>query len=384
METKIDARIALPLAAFGSIVLLALVGSIVSLGNQLSSIHWTLGLIYYLLVLALIVVGIVYPIARTFARPVFGLYKLHEGSDRSQAKHFRLLESNLRRVKGVDKTSLRLPDKTNETMSAAEFAAIFKSLLEPMADSHIKKAAKAAFTTTAISQAPAFDMVSVMAVNLRMVRAIVEDCGYRPSAPALLGLYVRAMKATIIAGGLEEMDFEEVMALIGGNAALTASSVVFSSAAQGAANAFLTVRVGVITKALLFSEEGPADMRELRRSSYGEALAFLKSCGLMDDLRQAMASVAGSARDAAMAKAADMKDAAVSKATGMRDAATRQMADFREDAMERIAGIKDATSERMADLKGDMAKRASAAKCNPQRQSQPGYTVSMPRRKRND
>lgn len=383
METKISARIAFPVVAIALLLLLALIGSIVSLGNQLSSIHLVLGIAYYAAVLVLIVMGVAYPIARTIGHPIVCLYELKTGSGRKREKHLRLIIESLQRADLPSDTKARLAERPDD-IAADECIALFKSTLEPAIDRRIKDAAKASFVTTSISQTPALDMISIMAIDFRMIREIVEDCGYRPSAPALLGLYIRAMKATIIAGGLEEMDFEEVMALIGGNAALTASSVVFSSAAQGAANAFLTVRVGVITKTLLFSEEGPADMRELRRSSYGEALAFLKSCGLMGDLRQAMASVAGSAHDAAMAKAADMKDAAVFKATGMRDAATRQMADFREDAMERIAGIKDATSERMADLKGDMAKRASAAKCNPQRQSQPGYTVSMPRRKRND
>lgn len=353
MKTKVDARIALPFAAFALIIVLALVGSIVSLGNQLSSIHLLVGIAYYLLVLALIAVGIVFPVARTFARPVFGLYKLHEGSTRSRTKHLRLLEENLRRARTADGSPLRLPC---ETMTASECAAIFKSTLEPMADSRIKEAAKATFTATAISQTPAFDMISVMAVNLRMVRSIVEDCGYRPSTLALMGLYLRAMKATVIAGGLEEMDFEEVVTLIGGNAALSASSVVLSSAAQGAANALLTIRVGVITKKLLFSEDAPPDMRELRRNSYGEAIAFLKGCDLLNDLRRSMASVAETARDAAVEKAADVKDAAISKAVDLRDAAARQIADFHDGARRKISGIRGAAAEYTAS-EGDTTKK---------------------------
>lgn len=383
METKTSARIAFPVVAIALLLLLALIGSIVSLGNQLSSIHLVLGIAYYAAILVLIVIGVAYPIARTIGHPIVCLYELKTGSGRKREKHLRLTIESLQRADLPPDTKARLAERPDD-IAADECIALFKSTLEPAIDRRIKDAAKASFVTTSISQAPAFDMISIMAIDFRMIRGIVEDCGYRPSTPALLWLYVRSMKATLIAGGLEEMDLEEIVALIGGNAALTASSVVLSSAAQGAANAFLTVRVGVITKALLFSENAPADMRELRRKSYGEALKFLRECGLLDDLRQAMTSAAGAARDAAVAKVADMKDAAVSKATGMRDAATRQIADLYDDATERIAEIKEATAERMAGLKGDMTKKTPVERGNSPKQSQPGYTVAMPKGRRND
>lgn len=349
METKINPRIVLPVTAIGLLVVLALIGSIVSLGNQLSSIHWIVGLIYYVLILALIIAGVVYPIVCTFGRPVFGLYKLYEGSPRSREKHLRMLNENLKRANLPSGAQTQL---TGDMSDAATCAALFKASLGPVVDGRIKSAAKTSFTTTAISQTPAFDMISVMAVNLRMVKAIVADCGYRPSAPALLGLYMRVMKVTLLAGGLEEMDFEEVVALIGGNAALTASSVVLSSAAQGAANAFLTVRVGVITKAMLFAEDGPVDMRKLRRASYGEALSFLKSCGLLDDVRRAMASVAGAARDAAVAKAVDMRDAAMGHVSDLRDGTVEKLAGFAESTAGRMSGIKESIVGRIADRPG--------------------------------
>ena len=73
-------------------------------------------------------------------------------------------------------------------------------------DSEIKSAAKTAFVTTAISQTAFYDMFSMLSVNLHLIRTIVESCGYRPSGASLLGLYVRILKATFLAGGLEEME----------------------------------------------------------------------------------------------------------------------------------------------------------------------------------
>ena len=86
------------------------------------------------------------------------------------------------------------------------------------------------------------------------------------------------LKATFLAGGLEEMDLEEILSLAGGNAVARMPGVVIASAAQGAVNAFATARVGVVTKSVLFAEGEPIDMRRLRRESYGEALSPQGDC----------------------------------------------------------------------------------------------------------
>lgn len=331
----------LPFVALAALVLLALVGSIASLGQQLMSVNVVLGGAFYALVALCLAAGIVYPIARTLGKPVFGLYRLRSGSPGATRRFTRILRSNLEQRAAIadeDRTAIA---RTGE-LPPDELIARYKAALQPVVDRDIKDAAKTSFVTTAISQAPAFDMISVAAVNLRLVRRIVEDCGFRPSNLALAHIYLRVMETTIIAGGIEEMDLEEVVALIGGNAAVSASSALLASAAQGAANAFLTVRVGVITKALIFAEDGPADPRALRRASYGESLAFLKSCGLLDDLRAAMGALAGAARDAV-----------ASKATEVRDNAIEQISELGNAAANRMRGLRDSVAERVESLRGD-------------------------------
>ena len=59
---------------------------------------------------------------------------------------------------------------------------------------------------------------------------------------------MRILKATFLAGGLEEMDLEELLPLVTGNAAMKLPGLVFASAAQGTVNAFMTIRVGILTK----------------------------------------------------------------------------------------------------------------------------------------
>ena len=177
----------------------------------------------------------------------------------------------------------------------------FTEKFSPVIDSEIKSAAKTAFVTTAISQTAFYDMFSMLSVNLHLIRTIVESCGYRPSGAALLGLYVRILKATFLAGGLEEMDLEELLPLVTGNAAMKLPGLVFASAAQGTVNAFMTIRVGILTKKYLFSADGPIEMPQARKDSYKEAIDFLKKCELHKDVIAMAKKTAQGAKEAAAA-----------------------------------------------------------------------------------
>ncbi len=366
LDCGTDPRIVAPAVALALLVALALIGSIVSLGQQISAANFALGALFYLLSTACVIVGAAVPIARTLARPVFGLHRLEQGSARQQQRDARRLMDNLlKRARIPCKERNAIARITNP--SPAELADLYVRVLEPVVDADIKRAAKASFISTAISQAPAFDMLSVAAVNLRLVRSIVTDCGFRPSGPTLWGLYARVMKATLFAGGIEQMDLEEVIALAGGNTLIGASGMVLSSAAQGASNAFLTVRVGVIAKKLLLSKDAPADMRELRRSSYGEALEFLRTCGLLDDLRAAVASVAASMRDAAKEKVAEAGKAAREKAAETLDATRDAVGRTVRSGTERVGDMLDAVKDGVEDA--STAMRDAAARTIPKRQT---------------
>lgn len=298
------ARLALPAAALAALLAFAILGSVASLGRQLADIHPALGWAFFALVVACLAVGVAWPIARVLSRPLFSLARLFGGGPR--ARHARReLERNLR-------LRADLTPGDREALAALcgggdpapeDLAAFFKQRLSPVIDRDIRAAAKSAFATTAVSQTAALDMLSMLSVNLGLVRAIVEHCGFRPSALALAGLYARVLKATFLAGGLEEMDLEEVLSLAGGNAVARMPGVVIASAAQGAVNAFATARVGVVTKRVLFAEEEPVDMRRLRRESYGEALSLLKRNGVLDDIRSAIARKATAIKDGAVESA---------------------------------------------------------------------------------
>lgn len=117
-------------------------------------------------------------------------------------------------------------------------------------------------------------MFSMLSVNLHLIRTIVESCGYRPSGASLLGLYVRILKATFLAGGLEEMDLEELLPLVTGNAAMKLPGLVFASAAQGTVNAFMTIRVGILTKNIFSVLMDQLKCRRHRKTPIRKQLIF--------------------------------------------------------------------------------------------------------------
>ncbi len=305
-RTKKYASVVLPVACCLLLLFLFLLSGLVSLGQQMGAVHPILGVFYWGIVISCFGAGIVWPIVSVWRRPIFSMYMLRDREGRARFYWCRKLTDNLK--KNTELTSdetAQLEDFLKQGNQADDLLIeFFTEKFSPVIDSEIKSAAKTAFVTTAISQTSFYDMFSMLSVNLHLIRTIVEACGYRPSGAALLGLYVRILKATFLAGGLEEMDLEELLPLVTGNAAMKLPGLVFASAAQGTVNAFMTIRVGILTKKYLFSADRPIEMAQARKDSYKEAIEFLKKCELHKDV---LAMVRRTARGAKEAAASSVK-----------------------------------------------------------------------------
>lgn len=274
-----------------------LLSGLVSLGQQMDSFNPILGIFYWIIVLTCLGAGIIWPIVSVWRHPIFSMYMLRDREGRARFYWCRKLTDNLKKntVLTADETA-QLENFLKQGNQADDLLIeFFAKKFSPVIDSEIKKAAKTAFVTTAISQTSFYDMFSMLSVNLYLIRTIVEACGYRPSGAALIKLYIKILKATFIAGGLEELDLEELLPLVTGNAAMKLPGLVFASAAQGTVNAFMTIRVGILTKKYLFSADGPIEMAQARKDSYKEAIEFLKKCELHKDV---LAMVGRTARGA--------------------------------------------------------------------------------------
>lgn len=150
----------------------------------------------------------------------------------------------------------------------------------------IRDTATAVFVSTAISQSGRLDTLFVLISHLRMVWHIARVYSQRPALGSLIHLYANVATTAFVAGELDDAEISEqiepVLSSALGAMSLTipgvqtAASIVVTSVLTGAANAFFTLRVGIIARrfcgTLVLS-----DRLALRRSATAEAAKLLGS-----------------------------------------------------------------------------------------------------------
>lgn len=157
--------------------------------------------------------------------------------------------------------------------------------LKEKADKIIFDTASAVFISTAISQNGKLDAFTVMAAQIRLVWKVSHVYWQRPSMRNLQQLYTNVAINAMAATGIEHIDLSQqiqpiVNAMIKspgkhipivGNAA----HIITDSILEGTVNAFLTLRVGVLTKNYCFPEV--RTINEIKTNSFVEASGLLKS-----------------------------------------------------------------------------------------------------------
>ncbi|MFA0961709.1 DUF697 domain-containing protein [Roseivirga sp. BDSF3-8] len=178
------------------------------------------------------------------------------------------------------------------------------SILDARAREIIDQTAKSVFVTTAISQNGKLDALTVFATQTKMVYQIARLYYQRPSLKDLLHLYGNVGAASLFAVSIEEMDItEQIEPVIRSMVKNTAgrsipfvgsiTHIITDSLMEGTVNAFLTLRVGVITSRFCGAVHTltPA---QARRSAFSEASGML---------RKLVLSVSGSVINAIMTSA---------------------------------------------------------------------------------
>jgi hypothetical protein len=126
------------------------------------------------------------------------------------------------------------------------------------ADKIIQDTANNVFVGTAVMQNGRLDGLIVLVAQLRMVWQISKIYYQRPSPRQMLYLYSNVGTTVFLADGLQQLNFMELAAplvasvipsLKGAIPGLQGiATLMVNSIANGSANAFLTLRVGIVTK----------------------------------------------------------------------------------------------------------------------------------------
>ncbi len=160
------------------------------------------------------------------------------------------------------------------------------SVLGKKSDEIIRQTASTVFISTAISQSGRLDAFLVLSAQSRMIWRIARLYYQRPTLRDLFQLYANVAGTVFLASELEDVDISEqvepVLSSTLGALAVAipgvqlAASLLVNSVLTGTANAFLTLRVGIIARRYC-SSLVLAEKRTLRRTASAEAAKLLGS-----------------------------------------------------------------------------------------------------------
>lgn len=122
--------------------------------------------------------------------------------------------------------------------------------LDKHADDVVTSTASAVFLSTAVLQSGRLDVLVVFAAQTRLIWRIAHVYYQRPSLRDFAQLYANVASTALVAAGIEDIDVDVLVGTIFGStiAAIPGMHLLASSVLSGSANAFLTLRVGMITK----------------------------------------------------------------------------------------------------------------------------------------
>jgi hypothetical protein len=166
----------------------------------------------------------------------------------------------------------------------AELESAFR-ILGVKAQALITSTAKTVFVTTAVSQNGRLDGFMVLAAQTRLIWQIAHLYQQRPSPRDLVYLYTNVAAAVFLVGELDDLDLAEQLepiaaAVFGGSVTGVVpglgviAQVITNSLIDGAASAFLTLRVGIIARNYCGALSRP-DRRAARKKATGEAASLL-------------------------------------------------------------------------------------------------------------
>jgi len=156
--------------------------------------------------------------------------------------------------------------------------------LSAQADLVVRRTASTVFLSTALMQNGRLDGLIVLFTQIQMVGRIAPIYVQRPSPRELTRLYANVAGTAFIASGLESLDLGEMVAplavsvvpaLKGGIPGLSGiSALLVKCVSNGAANAFLTLRVGEVARRYCeLTSRCPAEL--IRKSATAAAVQHL-------------------------------------------------------------------------------------------------------------
>lgn len=284
--------------ALGVFATIVVVNQTIQFVQFTSTIHPALGSIVLIILLIVFGVLILIPIVSMLRLP--RALRPPEGDDAGEVEAY-LAQLRKRLAKNPLLVGTDVDLSTRPGIEAA------LKRLDAESDAIIKSTAKTMFVSTAISQNGQLDAIMVLVAQGRMVWRVSHVYNQRPHWRELLHLYTNVMTTALFVSEIEDLDISEqiepiVASIMGSGAASMvpgvslAANILASSLLEGTANAFLTLRVGMVAKRYSTTLT-QIDRRLVRRSATIAAAALLGTT-VADSAKVVSRAVAGAVADA--------------------------------------------------------------------------------------
>ena len=257
--------------------LIMLVGEVLTTGERIGRVHKYLEYGFYGLSAILFYFLILNPLRIILFSPSFSVVTVLDEENKRNFKVYKKISQNLIKNNYVtDEDKVLLQEATTVPEIREKLVQVFNSTIKKEINKIIVNNAKTVLISTAICQNGRFDMLTVLTMNIKMIKEIVLKCGFRPSAVKLGKLSVNVITTALIADSLEGLDFNELFPQTTTNALAEIPLVkpIASSFVNGISNALLTIRIGIVTRKFLFSD-GKLNKSEIRVSAIKESLQLI-------------------------------------------------------------------------------------------------------------
>lgn len=261
------------------IILMIVLSSILTLGEHLRSIHEYVEYGFYVLSALLVYFLIINPVRIILFAPTFSVVTvLDKNSPKTKQTYKKVAKNLLNNNLVTGDEAQKLADAMKDTEKLrVEINNVFENNIKKEINKIIIRNAKTVLVSTAISQNGRFDMLTVLGTNLKMIKEIVQNCGFRPSYAKLGKLSLNVISTSLIAEGLEGLDFNDIFPNTTSNFLNEIPLVkpIASSILQGISNALLTIRIGIVTRRYLFTEYKEISKDLIRKQAIKESVQML-------------------------------------------------------------------------------------------------------------
>lgn len=277
------------IAAISSLIIFAVlvISAVIDIGEKIRRVNDTFGMYleiaFYVLMALLIIFGMIRPIFLILKSPDLSIITVENQDTKEAYKVYKRVAKTIVKNNELPKdqelmlTSYHNPD---ELLFSISF--VFKNTIKKQLNGIIIRNAKTVMISTAICQNGKFDMMTVFAINVRMIKELVLKCGFRPSNKNLSKLILNVFATALIADGLQNLTIDDVLpkSTLNMVSEIPLLGRVLDSFLDGAANALMTLRIGCVARRYLYSDGEIVTKNDIRSGAFKEALLLIPEVAL--------------------------------------------------------------------------------------------------------